>query len=65
MPKYIFSQGTVRVQPGVYDPKRDRRLSGFGVLILIPPQQQETTLTESTQVQGQSTDDHTSADTAS
>ncbi|MBN2472061.1 MAG: hypothetical protein JXN59_15170 [Anaerolineae bacterium] len=39
MAKYIFSQGKVEVEEGIYLPAspKDRRVARTGVLIVIPP----------------------------
>jgi hypothetical protein len=52
MPKYIFSQGTVRVERGIYKPSQGRQSSGFGVLIWNTPNPDEPDLSESTQNKG-------------
>ena len=48
MPKYIFSQGTVRVERGVYRASNDKP-HDFGVLIVVKPESQPVTKTEKAQ----------------
>lgn len=57
MPKYIFSQGAVRVERGVYKPAQERQSSGFGVLIWNTPKADEPDLSESTQNKGEQSDE--------
>lgn len=52
MPKYIFSQGTGRVEQGVYKPSQTRRSTEFGVLVLNTPESEAANLSESTQNKG-------------
>ena len=37
MPKYVFSQGKVRIEDGVYNPLLDERSPDAGVILVIPP----------------------------